>query len=135
MRVIIYGGKTWRDQEQMDRLLDALHERHHFTLVINGGQINRDETSEELYSADWQAAVWAQKKHIKILYFFANWKGEGPTAAPRLRNQRMINEGLPDIAVEFRGGRNTTDMRNRLVREGIRMLEATAVPAEMEALV
>ncbi len=134
MRALIYGGRTWRDQERMDALLDLLHARLRFTLVINGGQMSRDDHTDELFGADWQAAVWAQKREIRVLYFFANWKAEGKKAGP-LRNQRMINDGLPDIGIEFPGGMGTTDMRNRLFREGIRIVEATMMtPSELEAL-
>jgi hypothetical protein len=124
-RVLIYGGRDWDNQAQLDRVLDVLHLLAPFTLVINGGQVSHKATDDEraphFFGADWQAAVWAGKVKIPVKYFYANWVqgGQFRKAAGPERNQRMLVEGRPDIAVEFPGGRGTKDMHERLVRAGI----------------
>lgn len=120
MRVLIYGGRDWNDQTALDGALDHLHAEHHFTAVINGGQVSRDKATGELFGADWQAAVWAQAHGIPVTYFYPNWQAEGRAAGP-IRNARMLNEGRPELGVEFPGGRGTSDMRRKLLAAGIQV--------------
>lgn len=104
----------------MNAKLDALHAEHSFTVVINGGQVSRDR--DVLYGADHQVAVWAQSRGLPVLFFYANWTGEGKAAGP-IRNQRMIEEGCPELGVEFPGRNGTKNMRGKLDRAGIRVIE------------
>jgi hypothetical protein len=45
-------------------------------------------------------------------------KKHGRAARP-IRNQRMLDEGKPDLVVAFPGGRGTTDMIRRAERAGV----------------
>jgi hypothetical protein len=119
---VIYGGRDWDDQEVMDRVLDGLHEVRRFSLVVNGGQVSRDREVGRLWGADWQASVWAASRGVPVRWFYANWSGEGRKAGP-LRNQRMVDEGLPEVGVQFPGGRGTRDMRRKMKAAGIRVIE------------
>lgn len=132
-RVLIYGGRNWDNQARVDQVLDALHAQLNFTLVINGGQVSHKSTNEidsHFFGADWQAAVWAGRVKIPVKYYHANWVQDGlyrKRAGPE-RNQRMLVEGKPEVAVEFPGGKGTQDMHDRLVAAGISPIMAIAVP-------
>lgn len=121
MKVVIYGGRDWDDQDRLNQDLESLHATYGFTEIINGGQTSRSPDRKRLFGADWQAAVWSQARAIPIRYFYANWIGEGKKAGP-LRNQRMVEYG-PELGVEFPGGAGTMDMRRRLKAAGIGIVE------------
>lgn len=118
MRVLAYGGRNWRNQVRMNIELDRLHAVLDFDVLINGGQVSRDRAKDELYGADWEAAVWASSRGVRVIYFYANWRGEGDAAGP-IRNRRMYHEGRPDLGVEFPGGKGTKSMHGILVRGGV----------------
>lgn len=61
---------------------------------------------------DWVVMNWCQ-----LVEFPADW------AAGPIRNQRMLNEGKPDLVVAFPGGRGTEDMKKLARRAGIEVLE------------
>jgi hypothetical protein len=50
---------------------------------------------------------------------------QGKAAGP-IRNQRMIDEGKPDLVIAFPGGRGTADMVSRAKKAGIPVQEITA---------
>lgn len=78
--------------------------------------------------ADRLADVWARRHGIPTLPFAANWypngraggldKGAGPK-----RNQRMIDEGKPDLVIAFKGGTGTADLVRRARSAGIQVIE------------
>lgn len=98
--------------------LDRLHAVLDFDVLINGGQVSRDRTKDELYGADWEVTVWAASRNVRVIYFYANWNGEGKAAGP-LRNERMWREGRPDLGVEFFGGDGTKSMHNILMKNKV----------------
>lgn len=59
------------------------------------------------------------------LGFPANWKSHGKGAGP-IRNQKMIDEGKPDLVLAFPGGRGTADMVRRAKAAGVRVIEVPA---------
>ena len=50
--------------------------------------------------ADTMAAEWATARSIPCLIYMADWSGLGPKAGP-IRNQRMLDEGKPDLVIAF----------------------------------
>lgn len=71
--------------------------------------------------ADSLADYWARENRIEPVPFPADWKSRGSRAGPD-RNQRMINEGRPDLVVAFPGGKGTADM--------IRCARAAGIPIQ-----
>ena len=57
------------------------------------------------------------------IVFPAEWDKYGVSAGP-IRNQKMIDEGKPDLVFAFPGGRGTTDMIRRAAVAGIRVVRA-----------
>jgi hypothetical protein len=78
------------------------------------------------------AKEWAIAKGIRHIPFPADWgdmtepcyvkkiQGKQYNAlAGSKRNQKMIDEGKPDMAVAFPGGNGTKDMINKLMKANI----------------
>ncbi|MGN6147079.1 DUF2493 domain-containing protein [Rhizobium sp.] len=116
MRVLVCGG---RDYNNRDRIALALKDyrapkvtdvSEH--VIIVGGATGADTLAEE-----W-ADVWGVRKRV----FMADWKKHGKAAGP-IRNQKMLEDGKPDIVLAFGGGRGTADMIRRAQAAGIPVVE------------
>lgn len=98
MRVIVCGSREWTDREIVDTVLDG-YEAQCFDddeaelVVIEGGA----------KGADAAAADWSRRLHHNHLQFPADWDTHGKAAGP-IRNQRMLDEGKPDVVVAFKDG-------------------------------
>jgi hypothetical protein len=121
MRVLVCGGRDYCASDAWNWLeTNAKHEisfatgLHSFSLeaLVHGGARGADEG----------AAKWGESEHIKVIAFPANWKKHGKAAGP-IRNQRMIDEGKPDVVIAFPGGRGTADMTARARNAGITVIE------------
>ena len=84
------------------------------TRVIQGGADGYDLCGE----------LWAQAHNIPCDTYPADWRKHGRAAGP-IRNQAMIDKGKPNLAVQFPGGRGTADMRKRLDKAGIEVIEVS----------
>jgi hypothetical protein len=122
MRVLVFGGRNYRNVERVFAVLDALE--HRPTVIIEGGAPGADSFAKQ----------WAQARGIPFEEYEAKWKDlNAPGAVIRYRrtggaynvlagfdrNQKMIDEGKPDAAVEFPGRNGTADMARRLAKAGI----------------
>ena len=112
IRLVVFGGRDLDPMQVFDWLkinaarqilktIDCKGKR--ITHVIHGYARGADYGGM-MYGRDWLSA--------EILGFKANWFADGKAAGP-LRNQRMIDEGKPDVAIAFPGGRGTADMTRR----------------------
>src|SRR5438309_11662350 len=99
MKVLVCGGRDYKQTAQVQRVLSAMHETEPMTLVISGGA----------RGVDLMGANWAYNAGIKVVLFRARWSEHGLQAGP-IRNQMMLDEGKPDRVVAFPGGRGTQDM-------------------------
>lgn len=117
MRVLVCGGRDYADGGSVFHTLETLRG---ISLIIEGGALGADE---------W-AALWADTRGVKRMRFAADWGAHGRAAGPR-RNQRMLDEGKPDLVVAFPGGKGTADMVRRARKAGIPVLGPAAPrPAE-----
>jgi hypothetical protein len=108
MKLLVCGGRHFSDAERMNRTLDAVHKKRGVDLVIHGGA----------GGADTLALWWAKSRGIPARCFPADWNTHGRAAGP-IRNQQMIDEGLPDGVVAFPGHRGTVDMVKRAKSAGL----------------
>jgi hypothetical protein len=108
MRVLVYGGRDFTNKRLAFNALDLLHKEYGFTLVIDG----------MARGADTLGFKWAQDQGLPSERYPADWNRYQNAAGP-IRNQQMIDEGKPDIAVAFPGGNGTSDMTKRLLNHGI----------------
>ena len=109
MRILVCGGRSFKDKAWLEEVLGR------FTgpglVVIHGGA----------KGADSLAAQWA-KGHAEAVEFKADWVAYG-TRAGIIRNQRMLDEGKPDLVIAFPGGRGTADMVRRAKKFGVSILD------------
>jgi hypothetical protein len=106
MRVLVCGGRDYEDRAALFAVMDGLREE--ISAVITGGA----------GGADRLAHIWACRNDAKPEKYMAEWDRYGRAAGP-IRNQRMIDEGKPDLVVAFPGGRGTSDMVRRATAAGI----------------
>lgn len=115
-RLLVTGGRNYakRDEAAQQRAaaaLDAIHEQHGVTLVMQGGATG----------ADAIARAWAKVRNIASVTYEADWDRYGGRAGP-MRNERMLNLGRPQLVVAFPGGRGTADMVARAKAAGVKIL-------------
>jgi predicted Rossmann-fold nucleotide-binding protein len=110
MRVLVCGGRGFKDKEAVFQALDTVHEHHPITSIIQGGATG----------ADTWAAGWAFEHKTECLCFVPDWKTHGKAAGP-IRNQQMLREGKPDLVVALPGGAGTADMVRKARSAGIKI--------------
>ena len=112
-RVLVCGGREYGDREDECRFLwmklDQLIAEVGSIQVIAGGAKGADTVAAE-YSTHYL------KQEPEV--YLADWDTHGRAAGP-IRNQRMIDEGKPDLVLAFPGGRGTDDMVRRAEKAGI----------------
>jgi hypothetical protein len=113
MRLLVCGGRTFDDAVRLWRTLDSLHRVHGFTALIHGTATG----------ADTLAGTWAKQKKIPVLKFRPDWKRYGNRAAGPIRNQKMLDEGKPDLVVAFKGGSGTRDMMKKARAAGVPVVD------------
>jgi hypothetical protein len=100
MRVLVCGGRNYKDAKRLFCVLDGIHAATPIGLVIHGAY----------RGADTLAAEWAKSRQVRELPFAADWNAYPHGAAGPIRNSRMLAEGKPDLVVAFPGNRGTADM-------------------------
>lgn len=112
VRVLVCGGRDFKDTHYLYKTLDAYHKANQIGVVIEG----------DARGADRMAGYWARKNKIDLLIFPAQWKTYGKAAGP-IRNQQMLDEGKPDVVIAFAGNTGTADMVERANAAGIEVIE------------
>lgn len=100
MIVLVCGGRNYRDQETVFRVLNEIHgEEGQIEAVIHGGATG----------ADHRAHSWAFAHGVCTMQFDPNFRAHGKAAGP-IRNADMLMYGRPDLVVAFPGGKGTANM-------------------------
>ena len=123
MRVLVCGGRDHQDRDRVFATLDEMHSQRCITEVIHGAcGWDADKpglhTVENLRGADRWAHEWALEARSQPRPYPASWSTLGRSAGP-IRNQRMLDEGEPDVVVAFPGGRGTADTVRRATVAGV----------------
>lgn len=113
MRVLVCGGRNYLDWAAVHGVLDGLHRKHGITALIHGNAKGADALADD----------WAAGK-VQTLTFTPAWEEHGKAAGP-IRNQKMLDEGKPDMVVAFPGGRGTADMVKRAEAAGVPIIQIT----------
>lgn len=117
IRVLVCGSRICADRELVQRAMapyvGRVVGRYNTSAhtIITGGATGVDSLAHQIATA----------AKMNTLIFRADWKTHGKAAGP-IRNQRMIDEGKPDLVLAFPGGRGTADM--------IRRAEAAGIPVQ-----
>lgn len=112
MRVLVCGGRNYRDIERVKAVLDKLHGEAGIDVLIEGGAPGADRLASE----------WARSWAVPTERYEADWEAHGNFAGP-MRNRRMLEEGKPDIVIAFPGGRGTADMCRKARKAGVEVYE------------
>lgn len=122
MRVLVCGGRNYDNYEHVRDVLYKFCDDHNLwstpdrdgnkmplgITIIHGGARGADSLADQ-----WAVVNWVPFEEYK-----ADWKTYGK-AAGAIRNQRMLDEGKPDVVIAFPGGTGTADMIRRAKRAGI----------------
>lgn len=113
MRVLVCGGRDYRDVVRAFYVLDEYHKKHGITVLIEGGAQGADRLGRQ----------WALGKGLPVITMEANWSFYGKSAGP-VRNEWMMQLALPDVIIAFPGGSGTADMVKRGKKEvGVEVYE------------
>jgi hypothetical protein len=114
--VLICGDRNWDDEWIIQSIVWGAcctgHEEPCDT-IIQGNARGADRMA---------AAACEGYDDINVDDFLANWAEHGKAAGP-IRNQRMLDEGKPDVVVAFHDSlatsKGTADMVRRAVKAGL----------------
>jgi hypothetical protein len=107
-RLLVCGGRYFRDQAREDAILDRIHAEIGISVVIQDGASGADRFSR----------IWAEKRGVPFIEECANWDAHGRGAGPK-RNQKMLDVHKPDLGLAMPGGTGTADMVRRLRAAGV----------------
>lgn len=99
MKILVCGGRSFRDKAFLEDQLDLLDAMLHIRHVIHGGASGADNL----------AGQWATTRFKQVTVYPAMWSRYGVSAGPR-RNLQMLHQGQPEHIVAFPGGRGTAHM-------------------------
>lgn len=109
MRLLVCGSRDWTNRQAIRRELTPLSKN---TVVIHGFSRGADRIAGEI----------AYGLGLDLTIFPANWNRYGKPAGV-IRNQRMLDEGKPDIVYAFHHNLDestgTADMVERAKKAGI----------------
>ena len=113
-RVLVCGGRDFGRRDYVANALLELEAKTGPWSVLIQGYGGDVDSEAEIYATG--------RFYMKGLGFRADWHKYGKAAGP-IRNQRMIDEGRPDLVIAFPGGRGTADMVRRALLAGVRVIE------------
>ena len=116
MKVLICGGRGFRDKQFVDDYLDewvtSLYDKNPYfkesIIVIHGGALGVDTWADS----------WAIRRKYTIKEYQPDWDKYGRAAGP-IRNKQMLDEGKPDLVIAFPGGRGTANMIKQAKEAGV----------------
>jgi hypothetical protein len=128
MRVLVCGGRKYREREKVFVVLAGLHRDHGPLTVIQGGATGADALARE-----WcyrftgrvrminEPAEWDDLSHPDARIVTRRDGSQYDANAGSRRNQRMIDDWQPDLVVAFPGGSGTADMIRRAEKAGVQV--------------
>lgn len=110
--VLVCGGRDYHDREFLFLQLSTLHEEDKIEKIINGGAPGADTLS----------TLWAARTGVQFSIYRADWHRHGMAAGP-IRNQRMLDDGKPNLVVAFPGGTGTADMVRKARAANVKVID------------
>jgi len=107
-RILVCGGRDCAEQAMLFGVLDMEAEARPIGTIIQGGADG----------ADRLARLWCHSRKVRYDNYPADWRAHGKAAGP-IRNQQMLDEGMPTKVFAFPGGRGTADMVRRAKAAGV----------------
>lgn len=120
MRVLVCGGRDYKDRDTIYRVLNSLSGAS-LGDKPNPSWLPRPDLeiiSGMARGADSIAEEWAVSNWVMCHRFPAQWDKYGKSAGYK-RNAQMLEEGKPDLVVAFPGGKGTQMMVDLARKAGI----------------
>lgn len=114
MKVIVTGGREYRDGALVRRVLSSFHSGQPIARLCEGGAGGADKHAKE-----WRDENGVPGKSYTVTP--EEWRHYGKAAGP-IRNGRMLREESPDVVIAFPGGRGTADMVKQAKTVGVEVL-------------
>lgn len=109
MRVLVCGGRDFKDRDLVYSTLDKVHAKYgHKMCVVHGAA----------EGADLMAEDWCKSREVAYIGVPAMWKTQGRAAGP-IRNKRMRDTTQPEACIAFPGGTGTNGMITLMREIGI----------------
>lgn len=111
MKILVCGGRNYRDRTRLFAALYRIHEKAVITTVVHGAA----------RGADALAAEWAESRSVRCEPYPADWQRDGKLVG-YIRNRRMRDAGKPDAVIAFPGGPGTAHLVRQTRQSGYRVL-------------
>lgn len=124
MKILVCGATYFTDYELFhDELCRIIYEKGHVKHMYPFEVFDIEIISGMAKGADTLAVQFAKQYNLPLHEFPADWNKYGKGAGP-VRNQKMIDEGHPDLIVAFpmKISKGTRDMINRGLMEDIEVI-------------
>jgi hypothetical protein len=119
MRVLVVSGPQYDSPDEVTAALDRQHRYKVIrTLILTG-----------MSGAGAPAATWAKRHKAKVVEFRADWSTLNGGVE---RNQRVFDEGKPDLMLAFPGRRSVSDMKNKARKAGVPIIKAGGIVEEQD---
>lgn len=125
MRVLVTGGRNYRNRQQVFEALDAVHAETPIRILIHGAADGADMLADEWairrgVTPDRHPAQWDDLTHPKRrLKWCSKRRAFYDALAGFRRNGDMLHLGEPDLVVAFPGGNGTADMIAKAERKRV----------------
>ncbi len=131
MKIIICGGREYKDSAYIWRQLGLYHERFGITEEVDG----------DCRGADRIGGAWAEYYDIPRTpcpVTTEDWDTHGKKAG-NMRNQYMLETHRPDVVLAFPGGPGTSHMKKISKKAGVEVVVFDGIkdwePSAMERLI
>jgi len=111
MRILVCGGRDFSNEKLLGSVLNSYFYGPEDCLICGMAR-----------GADMLAHKYVSRTDSHIEEYPADWEKYGKSAGP-IRNQKMLDEGTPDLVVAFPGGRGTANMISLAKKAGIKVME------------
>lgn len=112
MKLLVTGGREWRDGGFVSRQLWAIHRKTPIKVLVEGGATGWDE----------YCRLWAESQGIEVRTYKAEWSRYGKRAGG-IRNLVMLVQEQPDLVLAGPGGKGTRNMIAHAKTQGYKVLE------------
>lgn len=127
-RVLVCGGRNFRDRALLFATLDRLHAERKFTALMQGeapgaDRLARDWACTKREIERWKCpAKWTDLSHPDAVIRTRRDGTKYDAKAGTRRNAKML-EWKPNLVVAFPGGSGTADMMRRARAAGVEVIE------------
>lgn len=110
MKVIIAGGRDFRDYRKLEKECDNILYTHFVDEteieIVSGGQVSIDPATKEKFGADYYGEIYGKECGFPIKRFPADWGKFGNYAGPK-RNKEMAEYASSDgLLIAFWDGKS-----------------------------